>query len=148
MSFNELRKGRFSQVGRIYHITLVTPNRERLLGDLQSGRKLVRELMRLQGDGIAETICYVIMPDHLHWLMELHARSLAEAVKLLKGRTAHGFGRAIWQTNYHDHAIRQNEDLRKVARYIVANPLRAGLVGQIADYSLWDAKWMDETLSG
>ena len=89
MSFNELRKGRVSQVGRIYHLTLVTQNRAPLFGNLQAGRKLVRELMRLQADGMTETICYVIMPDHLHWLMELHAGSLAEAVKLLKGRTAH-----------------------------------------------------------
>jgi len=148
MSFNELRKGRVSQVGRIYHLTLVTQNRAPLFGNLQAGRKLVRELMRLQADGITETICYVIMPDHLHWLMELHAGSLAEAVKLLKGRTAHALGRATWQTNYHDHAIRQDEDLRKVARYIVANPLRAGLAEQIGDYPLWDAMWLNETLSG
>ena len=64
------------------------------------------------------------------------------------GRTAHALGRATWQTNYYDHAIRQDEDLRKVARYIVANPLRAGLVEQIGDYPLWDAMWLNETLSG
>ncbi|MDN5510133.1 MAG: transposase, partial [Pseudomonas sp.] len=27
-------------------------------------------------------------------------------------------------------------------RYIIANPLRAGLVGHVGDYSLWDAAWL------
>ena len=31
---------------------------------------------------------------------------------------------------------------RAAARYIVANPLRAGLVKQIGDYPLWDAIWL------
>jgi putative transposase len=64
-------------------------------------------------------------------------------MQLFKGRTAHAIGEPIWQANYHDHAIRQDEDMRKIARYIVANPLRAGLVESINDYPLWDAVWMN-----
>jgi hypothetical protein len=33
-------------------------------------------------------------------------------------------------------------DLQSVARYIVANPLRAGLVKHLGDYPLWDAIWL------
>jgi len=29
-----------------------------------------------------------------------------------------------------------------IARYIVANPLRAGLVSRVGDYPLWDACWL------
>jgi len=36
----------------------------------------------------------------------------------------------------------KSEDLMKVARYIVANPLRAGLAGHLADYPHWDAIWL------
>jgi len=103
--------------------------------------------MALQVEGRAETLCYMLMPDHLHWLLVLHQGKLSEAVKLLKGRTAHAIGQPVWQANYFDHAVRQDEDLRKIARYIVANPLRAKLVERIGDYSLWDAVWLDETLS-
>ena len=80
--------------------------------------------------------------------MALHEGTLPEAVRLLKGRSAHAIGQAIWQANYDDPAARQDEDLRKMARYIVANPLRANLVRQIGDYSLWDAVWLDDALSG
>jgi REP element-mobilizing transposase RayT len=104
--------------------------------------------MLLQREGKAETLCYVIMQDHLHWLMVLQEGELGEVIRLLKGRTAHAIGEAIWQANYYDHAVRDDEDMRRMARYIVANPLRAGLVERIEDYSLWDAVWLDETLSG
>jgi REP element-mobilizing transposase RayT len=48
----------------------------------------------------------------------------------------------LWQPGYHDHALRREEDLVATARYLVANPLRAGLVQHIGDYPLWDAVWL------
>ncbi|MFB6261862.1 MAG: transposase, partial [Thiohalorhabdaceae bacterium] len=54
-------------------------------------------------------------------------------------------GSPVWQPGFHDRAIRREEDLEAVARYVVANPLRAGLVDRIADYPHWDAAWLDGT---
>ena len=48
----------------------------------------------------------------------------------------------VWQSTYHDHGRRDDEDLRETARYVVANPLRAGLVRSIGDYPHWDAVWL------
>ena len=80
--------------------------------------------------------------------MVLHQGKLSDAVRLMKGRSARAMGHTVWQANYFDHAVRQDEDMRKIARYIVANPLRANLVERLGDYPLWDAVWLDETLSG
>jgi REP element-mobilizing transposase RayT len=148
MPYTHLRKGRFSQTGIAYHVTTVTLHRTPHFSELGKGRKVVRELKTLQEQGKAETLCYVLMPDHLHWLMVLQDSNLPDVMHLLKGRSAHAFGQALWQANYYDHAVRQEEDLRKMARYIVANPLRANLVSRIGDYPLWDATWLDDTLSG
>jgi putative transposase len=89
------------------------------------------------------------MPDHLHWLFQLgECQDLGTAIKTLKARSAWAIGRkrgqrgTLWQRGYHDHAVRSEEDLRAIARYIVANPLRAGLVHKIGDYPLWDAIWL------
>ena len=147
MPYNDLRKGRASQAGMVYHITTVTQNRTPYFEVLDNGRKVVQQLMALQAQGMAETLCYVLMPDHLHWLMVLHDGTLSDVVRLLKGRSARAIGQPIWQANYYDHAVRQEEDLQEMARYIVANPLRANLVSQIGAYSLWDAVWLDYTLS-
>ncbi len=119
MTDNDLRKRRVSQSGMVYHIMAVTQNRMPYFASLDNGRKVVQQLMALQAGGCAETLCYVVMPDHLHWLMVLHKGKLSEAVQLLKGRSAHAIGRAIWQANYYDHAVREEEDLRNIARYIV-----------------------------
>lgn len=148
MAYTDLRKGRFSQTGMVYHITTVTWDRTPYFSLLNLGRKVVQQLKVLQDEGRAETFCYVVMPDHLHWLMALQEGKLSEVVQLLKGRSAHVIGQPIWQANYYDHAVRQDEDLRKMARYIVANPLRVKLVEQIGDYPLWDAVWLDDALSG
>jgi putative transposase len=48
----------------------------------------------------------------------------------------------VWQAGFHDHALRAEEDVVAVARYVVANPVRAGLVPRVGEYGLWDAKWL------
>ena len=88
------------------------------------------------------------MPDHLHWLFELRGATLPEVMKRVKSRSTLTINRArrthgaFWQYGYHDRAVRADEDLIKAARYIIANPLRAGLAGHVGDYSLWDAAWL------
>ena len=83
------------------------------------------------------------MPDHLHWLMELTGQTdLSQIMQSVKTLSAKQIGRPFWQAGYHDHALRKEEDIKAIARYIVANPLRAGLVKRIGDYPHWDAIWL------
>jgi REP element-mobilizing transposase RayT len=49
---------------------------------------------------------------------------------------------AIWDVGFHDRALRRDEDVKVVARYIIANPIRAGLVKQVGDYPLWNVIWL------
>ena len=65
--------------------------------------------------------------------------ALSDVVGAVKAVTAPRLGKRIWQGGFHDHALRQEEGLVKIARYIVANPLRAGLAGRLADCPHWDA---------
>lgn len=141
-----LRKGRFSQPGGIYLTTFVTVSRETLFTNLFPARFVITSLMRSKG---AETLCFVVMPDHVHWLLQLRPHSeLTTTIGGVKASSArrinHYLGRSgrIWQDGYHDHALRREENIREAARYIVANPLRAGLVKSVRQYSHWDAKWL------
>ena len=139
----DLRIGRVSLPGQVYHITTVTFDREPVFSDLRSARLLVNALREAQARDAAATLAFVVMPDHLHWLMQLGAEaSLAKVVGAVKAVTAHGIGRRVWQDGFHDHALRQEEDLAEVARYIVANPVRAGLAERVGDYPHWDAVWL------
>ena len=69
-------------------------------------------------------------------------------MKRIKGASARALndrlGRhgALWQPGFYDHALRKDEDRLGTARYIVANPLRAGLVQRLGDYPHWDSVWL------
>ena len=147
--YNALRRGRWSEPGCCYMVTTVTAGRVPVFRDLFAGRAVVREMMRLQEDGLVASVAWVIMPDHLHWLLVLGDHGdLSRVVQLLKGRSGRrvnqlpGCKGNVWQRAFYDHAIRKDEDVRKLARYIVGNPLRAGLVKRIEEYPLWDAVWL------
>lgn len=144
----DLRKGRFSEHGRTYMITTVVQDRRPIFADWQIGRLLVAELQASEKIGLAQSLAWVVMPDHLHWLVTLQSGDLPTLIRRVKGHSAISINRAlgsrgqIWQKGFHDHALRKDEDVQTVARYIVANPLRAGLVEQIGDYPLWNAVWL------
>ena len=114
------------------------------------GRIVVRALQDPTTTACATTLAYVVMPDHLHWLLQLHAGSdLSEVVWAVKGRSSFEINRArgmrgcVWQPRFHDRALRSDEQVGAVARYVVCNPIRAGLVSRLHEYSLWDAVWVD-----
>ena len=138
-----LRKGRFSQTAQIYHITSTTINREPIFQELQAARCLINMLRDAELQQRAYTLAFMVMPDHFHWLMQLgETQLLSQIVRSVKARTSHRLGRAIWQKGFYDHALRKDEDIQSAARYIIANPLRAGLVQHIGDYPHWDAIWL------
>jgi putative transposase len=134
-----------------YHVTFTVAERAAVFSDLRLGRVVARcinspELMR-----DASTLAWVLMPDHLHWLVQLGDQlKLDQLVRRMKSASAQrvnqlrGASGSLWQPGYYDHLIRDDENLRDAARYIVANPLRAGLVKVLGDYPLWDAIWLSE----
>ena len=140
---SDLRKGRHSESGRVYLVTTVARGRNPMFADLINARILVRVLRHEQDIGRARTLCYVVMPDHLHWLVQLgDETNLSSVVGDVKSVSAHLLGGRIWQPGFHDHAVRKEEDLLAIARYVVANPVRKGLVRRLGDYPHWDALWL------
>jgi len=144
-----LRKGRFSAPNQIYHISTATIERLPVFESLQFGRILVQAMKREDDAGHTLTLAFVIMPDHLHWLfMLIGSRSMEICVNTVKSYSTRRINQAnqckgpLWQKGFFDRAVRSDEDLVTVARYIVANPLRGGLVKTIRQYSLWDARWI------
>ena len=143
-----LRKGRYSEPGRPYLVTAVTHARRRVFNEWYVARALVVELRRVTDEQRVDTLAWVIMPNHFHWLIVLREAALEEVLMRVKSRSAIAINRLLgshgrlWQPGFHDHALRQEEDIQHVARYLVANPLRAGLVKRLGDYPLWNAVWI------
>jgi len=143
-----LRTGRHCEENQIYLLTANILGREPVFKDYGLGRLVVHQFRQAQEEGFADTLAWVVMPDHFHWLIQLQKGTLGQLmcqVKSLSTRsvnTASGRSGGLWQQGFHDHALRREEDLVKLARYVVANPLRAGLVEKLGDYPLWDAVWV------
>lgn len=144
-----LRRGRVSLPGQLYLLTTTTVERQALFADFHLACMAARTFNdpRLLGD--ARLLAWVLMPDHVHWLVSLGERlSLDELLLRLKSASARRVNAvrqtqgALWASAYHDHALRAEEDVQAVARYIVANPVRAGLVRRVGDYPFWDAVWL------
>jgi len=83
---------------------------------------------------------YTFMPDHFHVLMigELPGSDLKGAMdkfKTLSGRWFYRYRLELhWQKGYWDHVVREFEGWRSQARYIAANPCRAGLSRDVFDW--------------
>ena len=73
------------------------------------------------------------MPDHVHLLVEGLAEwsDLRRFAKLAKQFTGAAHAREhqvpLWQEGYYERVLRRDTDAREVARYILWNPVRAGL---------------------
>ena len=148
MSYTDLLKGICSESNRAYFITVVTYQRKPIFNDLYCARELVQCFKSAHDSGDVISLSWVIMPDHFHWLVQLVDKSLPSLLNQLKGVSSRKINNrlklkgALWQKSYYDRAIRDSQDVKGVARYIVANPLRSGLVQSIGDYSHWDALWL------
>jgi putative transposase len=87
-------------------------------------------------------LAYCFMPDHVHLLVEGLAQD-ADLVRFVKhGKQISGyahkqhFGKSLWQPSWFDRVLRKEEDTTDVIKYILLNPVRAGLVESAADYRL------------
>ena len=116
---------------RVVALTVCTAERVRWLAEASLAEIVAAEIMRLHADH--PVIGYCLMPDHLHAMVCTGGRPPRAIVQLLKGRTSRQVRRlrpelAPWQTGYWDRVVRREDGLFQTLRYMLMNPVRAGLV--------------------
>lgn len=137
-----LRRGRYSQPNQICHLVLTTYQRQPFFSDYLLARHAVISLRMSQKS--VSTLAFVVMPDHIHWLIQLRDEvSLSSVVKMLKALISRKLGGKVWQYGFYDHAVRKDEDLVGIARYIILNPVRAGLCQTVREYPWWDSVYLE-----
>ena len=135
-----------------YFVTLCTQNRARIFQmelPVENGLCAVPKSNALIHKWVRETERkftniaidkYVIMPDHLHWIVtikERHAgRSLPDVMRFFKTMTTNEYIRGVkdgvltpfdgklWQKSYYDHVIRNQQDYNEIWQYIENNPTK------------------------
>ena len=83
---------------------------------------------------------WVIMPNHVHLLLTPHTPA-STFLRRLKGYSARQAnkvlgltGQAFWQDESYDRIVRTGEEFHRIERYIVTNPVKAGLAQSIEEF--------------
>jgi putative transposase len=126
-----------------------------LLDDSSSGPTWLKDerVARIVSDAVHfldgkryDLLCSCIMPNHIHLIIDTTGfgkagplqnnglLSLTRILASLKSYTAHESNKLLhrsgqfWQQESYDHVIRDSEELRNMIRYVLNNPVKAGLV--------------------
>ncbi|MEO6189751.1 MAG: transposase [Saprospiraceae bacterium] len=108
--------------------------------------EIVKNQLHLFDKIYYDLICYCIMPNHVHVLLDTSIQndkskmSLDKILKRLKGPIAVNSNRILgmtgrfWMHESYDHYIRNDKELNAINCYILNNPLKAGLVKDWRDW--------------
>ena len=158
---HRLRQGRHAASGTYYFLTTATFKRRPILSNPQVTKIIFDSLQWLENKDRIRWICLMVMPDHIHAVIQLGCnQTLVGVMHSLKSFTAKqintlrrriagqdapltGNG-SVWQAEYYDRGVRGEESLNKMIRYCYENPVRKGLVKQARDYPYWWCKFKME----
>jgi putative transposase len=131
----------FSYVGlHRYSLTWCTESRLRLFVTSNAVDLVKLQILRAADDEAFALLAYCFMPDHVHLLIEARSDASDCRAFITRAKQFSGyhfrkvFGRRLWQRYGFEHVVRDDEMTLVVARYILENPLRAGLVRRVEDY--------------
>ena len=138
-----LRKGRTSIKNQHYLITTTVNKRRRVLNHPEIARIILSSLHWIEAQKRITLDAAIIMPDHFHFVVALRQDSLDRVMHSLKSYTAKKINAHLNRQGpqYHDHALRKDEDLNEVVLYTLNNPVRAKLVDDFHKYPCWYCRW-------
>jgi REP element-mobilizing transposase RayT len=118
----------------------------RYLGRPEVAAAVTEAIQYRVNKGIWTVFEHVIMPSHIHLLLEFGLFGLRESMVDFKRRTGYLAAdilklrhRSFWQKEWFDHWVRTHEEAASITDYIRQNPVKAGLVRSYADwpYGSW-----------
>jgi putative transposase len=101
---------------------------------------LVAESLHHRDGRVYDLVAYCILPNHVHMVYTplpkedgtYHAMSaIMHSLKLYTARESNlllGREGQFWQHENYDHFVRDEAELRRIIRYVLNNPVKAGLV--------------------
>jgi putative transposase len=123
-----------------YSLTFCTRGRHRAFSLTDAVTLSLFQIRRTAIETSFEIPAYCFMPDHLHLLVEgtCLAADLQRFARLAKQRSGAAYalqlGRPLWQEGYFDRVLRTDDELEPLVKYLLENPVRAGIVRHPAEY--------------
>lgn len=133
-----------------YFLTISSLFRRPLFLDPDAARAVARTQADAGIWGRSRCLAWVLMPDRWHGLVVMgEGDSLDPLVRRFKAISARGVQSRfringwLWAKGYNERKLESQQDLLAVARHLVANPVRTGLVKSVGAYPYWDSVWLD-----
>jgi REP element-mobilizing transposase RayT len=123
-----------------YHVLARGNARQRIFLDDEDCQRFLMALAHTSRRLDWTVAAYCLMPNHYHLLIQTHTATLARGMRDLNGAYAQGFNRRhtrvghLFQGRYKAILVENGEYLHALARYIVLNPVRAGLCDAPEDW--------------
>ncbi|MCX5642211.1 MAG: transposase [Candidatus Omnitrophica bacterium] len=137
----------YEEPGRIFSITICAFSNKQIF----LNKNLADVVWSAAKDGIFSTetdlMAVCLMSDHLHLLIGVKNKNLIDLISRWKRFTQKivydvGYKDKLWQRSFYDHALRREEQVNVVARYIYENPIRAGSVAEKGNYQYRWHVWL------
>ena len=125
---------------RIYFVTIVAHDRQSKFLDERVATATVDCLKKLRTAFGFNLYIYCLMPDHFHGLIGpgdsgRTLSSICGAFKSLSTRKYWSWGDGkLWQRQFFDHIVRNQQDFEETLEYIQLNPVRRALVEHSEDW--------------
>jgi putative transposase len=123
-----------------YSLTFCTDWKRKWFESADAVQLVLSQFLRVADNEGFAILAYCFMPDHVHLLIE-GLRDDADAKKFItksKQCSAHAYAQAfsarLWQPFGYEHVLRDDEKAMTTARYILENPVRAGLAKTVSEY--------------
>jgi putative transposase len=123
------RLANVTYVGRArYFLTFCTFGRLEAFTDSEEAASTLEQFRRTATDEQFAILAYCLMPDHAHLLVEGMSTTsdLRRFVKMAKQRSGgvhrRRCGVRLWQEGYFERVLRDADDARDYAQYIINNP--------------------------
>ena len=131
---------RLELAGGLYHVTSRGDRREDIYFDGEDRETWLRIFAAVcaRYDWVCHAWCQ--MTNHYHIVVETRAGNLAAGMRQLNGvytqsvNRRHGRVGHVFQGRYKAILVERDSYLLELARYVVLNPVRAGLVADLADW--------------
>lgn len=126
--------------GALYHVTARGNARAEIFLDDDDRRRFLDLLGREVEQQRWHCTAYCLMTNHYHLLLETPEANLSRGMRRLNGSYTQAFNRRhgrvghVLQGRYKSILVERDAYLRELCRYVVLNPVRAGMVEQAADY--------------
>jgi putative transposase len=131
---------RLEYPGAVYHVMSRGHERSAIFREDGDREKFHSVLGAVVGDERWELHGYCLMSNHYHLLVETPEGRLSRGVKALNGRYAqwfnwrHGRRGHLLESRFRSVLVQKDSHLMELLRYIVLNPVRAGLVERAGDW--------------